>query len=70
MRKATFLLLLIFFSICSVNLYAQKIFNKIDLGDNVGGITGIVQDRLGYTWFTAQGNFWKHWRLIHPVKSG
>ncbi|HYK46837.1 MAG TPA: two-component regulator propeller domain-containing protein [Parafilimonas sp.] len=55
MSKSVFLLLLISISTFSENLCAQKIFHKIDLGDNAGGITGIIQDRLGYIWFAAQG---------------
>src|SRR5438477_10530815 len=55
MRKIIFLSLLIFIALCPKHLCAQKIFHKIDLGDNAGGITGIVQDHLGYIWFTSGG---------------
>src|ERR1700749_3867937 len=55
MRKYIPALLFILTSTLTGHLCAQAIFNKIDLGENTGGMTGIVQDRLGYIWFTAQG---------------
>jgi ligand-binding sensor domain-containing protein len=55
MRKFFFLSLLIFISICPEHLCAQKIFHKIDLGDNAGVINGIIQDHLGYIWLTSGG---------------
>ena len=33
----------------------QKIFHKIDLENNAGVVSGIVQDHLGYIWFTSEG---------------
>ena len=49
------MLLLITMAFFAENLCAQKIFHKIDLGDNGGSITGIIQDHLGYIWIAGGG---------------
>lgn len=55
MRKYSLSLLFILSLFFSKNLQAQKVFQQIDLGGNIGRIGGIAQDKLGYIWIVAYG---------------
>ena len=52
MKKVIPLLLSV--SMCLQNLHAQKLFQKVDLGKNIGAISGIAQDAQGYIWMTTE----------------
>src|SRR5438309_8136351 len=59
MRKITIICLLILLNniLCPALYGQQKLFNKIDLGNNANtGISAITQDQQGYIWFTAERN--------------